>query len=210
MGGSLTCFVTDDIAPVLDRFHFIGIDMPIGLPDGPRRSADVAARRLLGNRASTVFPALPRIALDASDHAEASARCRERHGVGVSRQAFALRGHIAALDAALRPADEERVVEIHPELSFMALAGSRSRSDDHPVPLTTKHSEDGRLARFDLATGEFGPLPTPPHGAALTDLLDAAAVLWSTERFAKGEHTTLPHHHPLERDARGRPMRIVF
>jgi hypothetical protein len=43
----------------------VAVDIPIGLPDAGPRVCDVAARRLLGPRRSSVFPAPVRAALDA-------------------------------------------------------------------------------------------------------------------------------------------------
>ncbi len=39
----------------LDRFACVGIDMPIGLVDGPPRECDRAARRYLAGRAAQCF-----------------------------------------------------------------------------------------------------------------------------------------------------------
>jgi predicted RNase H-like nuclease len=44
-----------------------------------------------------------------------------------------------------------------------------------------------------------------PPGARLDDVLDALAVAWSARRWARGAAEVLGN----ERDARGRPMRIV-
>src|ERR1700683_520300 len=55
---------------------FPGIDIPIGLLNGPR-TCDKAARKLLGPRRSSVFPAPCRASLWANNHAEASAVNRQ-------------------------------------------------------------------------------------------------------------------------------------
>ena len=47
------------------------IDIPIGLPDSGAREADCAARRLIGPRASSVFPCPIRPTLDATSWEEA-------------------------------------------------------------------------------------------------------------------------------------------
>src|SRR5262249_10923158 len=88
-----------DAVTVIDRLEplvadaaisAIGVDMPIGLPDVWGRSADVAARRFLGRRASTVFPTPPRPLISSTTYEEANARRRETYGRGLSRQTFNL------------------------------------------------------------------------------------------------------------------------
>ena len=51
----------------------------------------------------------------------------------------------------------------------------------------------------------FGPV-APLRGARFDDVLDAYAVLWTTERFARGEHVSFGDG---ARDERGILMRIV-
>src|SRR3990170_2506760 len=72
----------------------VAVDMPIGLADDRPRAPDLAARKLIGPRASSVFSTPVRDALEASTHAEATLVSRERTGRGVSAQAFALRSKI--------------------------------------------------------------------------------------------------------------------
>ena len=64
---------------IISDANSVLIDIPIGLLDkGPdERSCDKAARKLLGKRASSVFPAPARQALDASDYQAALAVNRE-------------------------------------------------------------------------------------------------------------------------------------
>src|SRR5262249_29673692 len=155
-------------------------DMPIGLPDVWGRSADVAARRFLGRRASTVFPTPPRPLISSTTYEEANARCRESYGRGLSRQTFNLFPKIRELDALMRPDQVERVLEIHPECAFAAMAGEA---------LPPKRSAAGRVIREQLLLDRFGDIVrSRPRGAGADDVLDAFAVLWSTERFARREH----------------------
>ena len=52
-----------------------------------------------------------------------------------------------------------------------------------------------------------------PRGARVDDVLDAFAVLWSAERFARGEHVVLGRDAQqglVMHDERGLPMRIVM
>ena len=187
-----------------------GIDMPIGLSESGPRDCDGLARRRLGRRGSSVFPAPLRPALAARTHAEASARSREAGGKGVSAQAWHLFARVRELDELLseRASWRERLVEVHPELSFLALNG------DRPL-LSSKHRIDGIYRRRALIAEDFGMAAIESAVAQLAgtrakedDMLDAFAVLWSALRVRNGAAESLPADPP--RDARGLPMRIVF
>ena len=115
-------------------------------------------------------------------------------------QSWHILGKIADLDHALTPADEDRVVEVHPECSFAEMNGG--------TPLVSKHSAEGRAVRTALLETVFGALPPTPRGAARDDVLDAYAVLWTAERFAAGLHRDLGAE-VGQRDERGLLMRIV-
>src|SRR3974390_1401368 len=62
----------------------VAIDMPIGLPDRGQRQADVLARAAIGPLWPSVFMTPVRAALQAPDHATASAINRTLAGQGVS------------------------------------------------------------------------------------------------------------------------------
>jgi predicted RNase H-like nuclease len=193
--------VVTDLAPILSTFAVVGIDMPIGLPASGRRLADVEARRMIGARRSSVFPAPPRdvlaLADDADGYRAVNESSKRRHGTGISKQTFNLLTRIKALDELVRPELEDRLAEVHPECSFRMLAGRE---------LASKHTATGRAERRVAATEAFGPLAPLPRGATEIDLLDAYAVLWSAERFAAGCHVCLGDG---ARDERGLVMRIV-
>jgi predicted RNase H-like nuclease len=161
----------------------LGIDMPIGLPEDGARACDVEARRFISPRGSCVFPAPPRVCLGARGHAVATLAAVRRTGTGISRQAFHLLPKIAEVDALVRAAAPGTIVEVHPECSFTMLHGG--------VPLPPKRTAAGALGRRALLEPIFGPLPArPPRGAALDDVLDAYAVLWTVERVAAGTART--------------------
>lgn len=192
--------VESSIATVLASFDIVGIDMPIGLPiDGPRQS-DLDARRYLRPRGSTVFATPPRSCLAAIDYASACALARDATGKAISLQAWNIMPKMREVDAQISSGDEHRVAEIHPECSFTAM------NDDEP--LVSKHSDLGRDQRTRLVRRHFALTPELPWGARTDDMLDAYAVLWSTERFARGEHRTMTRS-VAQRDSRGLLMRIV-
>lgn len=169
-----------DVLAVVDGI--VAVDMPIGLPAlGERRACDVAARKALGPRRSSVFPAPSREALAASSFAEVT---------GLSIQAWNLVPKVREVDDAWEP----RVREVSPELAFAVVAGEPMA---HP-----KRTAAGRAERLE-ALG----LDAPPRvrGAAADDVLDALACLVSAHRLADGTALALGDGSV---DARGRPMTV--
>jgi predicted RNase H-like nuclease len=165
----------------------VGIDMPIGLPDAGRRQADILARQAIGPLRSSVFMTPVRTALDAADHATASARNRHLAGEGISIQAFGLRPKLRQVDRWVRQAPC-RVVEVHPEVSFAQLAG---------FPLTTrKHTWAGAYLRQRLLTTAgvaLDDLGETGRQAGVDDILDAAVCAWTARRVALGQARSLPN-----------------
>jgi predicted RNase H-like nuclease len=169
-----------------------GIDMPLGLLAAGWRDVDLLARRALGRRGATVFAIPPRPVWACETYAEAGRACRDLTGHGFSIQAWGLRRKIIEADEYRRRAaspDPARspgavtLYEVHPELSFAALAGA---------PLgDSKHTRPGLAVRRALLAGEGIELPPRVAGAAEDDLLDAAAVAWSAHRIAAGLATVL-------------------
>jgi predicted RNase H-like nuclease len=178
------------VAAALDRLplaRVTAIDMPLGLLGTGWRDADRLARRALGRRGVTVFAIPPRAVWECQSYAEANHRCRALTGKGLSAQAWGLRRKIAEADqfrrrAAARP-EGVQLYEVHPELSFAALAGA-------PLP-DSKHTPAGLAVRRDLLARAGITLPVKAAGAAENDLLDAAAVAWSARRIAAGTAITL-------------------
>lgn len=156
-----------------------GVDIPIGA--GPRE-ADRLARKFVGPRRASVFPAPTEEALRASAFAETS---------GVSRQLFALFPKIREV---AEHAADSRVVEVHPEVSFCALKGAHL---EHP-----KTTWNGFMERRRLLAGAEIELPDELETAApLVDVLDAAAAAWSARRHAHEHAESLPKG--ARRGARG-------
>ncbi len=180
----------------------VGVDAPIGMPVRTWRPADLQAKRRLGRAQARVFLTAPREVLTEPTYAAARARCRTAmDGKGLSAQAYGIRGPVLAVDAALSASAwaREHVVEVHPELSFMAMT-ARGPGD----ALASKRTAAGveqRLAA--LATWLPGVRDLDlPRG---DDHLDALAAAWSAHRWADGTAEVLGG----EPDALGRPMRIV-
>lgn len=165
----------------------VAVDMPIGLPDIGRRQADGLARKAVGVLRSSVFMTPCRAALEASDHASASSLNRELADEGISIQAFSLQRKLLEVDGWARHT-RQRLVEVHPEVSFAALAGN---------PLTIgKKTWAGAQIRRRLLAGDGveldADLGEATRRVAVDDILDAAAAAWTARRVLRGKATSLP------------------
>ncbi len=172
----------------------IGVDIPIGLPSTPGRPADQAARKALSPFASRVFATFPRQVISAPTYAEAVACCGD--GPRISRQSYGLRAKILEVDA---HRSDPRIVEVHPELSFAAMAGA---------PLTSKKTWNGAMRRRALLATHGIEFPDDLAAAGrvpIDDVLDAAAVAWTAGRIAAGVALCLPPDPPTQD---GRPVAI--
>jgi predicted RNase H-like nuclease len=179
----------------------VAVDIPIGLANA--RTADAAARHVVGARSSSVFPTSPRAVVEASTYEEANRQSRALIGKGISKQTFALAKKILEVEDC-RDDPGATLYEVHPEVSFWALAGG--------VPLQAgKRSWTGQAERRALLEAAGIVLPTalgPAGSAAADDLLDAAVAAWSAQRIASGYGRSLPD--PPERDADGRSIAIWY
>jgi predicted RNase H-like nuclease len=132
-------------------------------------------------------------------HAEAAALSRQLIGKGITQQSYALRYKIFEVDALL----EERVIEVHPEVSFHALAKGQ-------LPYRKK-SWNGFWRRWQLLTSVGIDVP-PDLGLAgvapLDDIADAAVGAWSANRYASGQASRLPENPPT--GSRSRAIAIWY
>jgi predicted RNase H-like nuclease len=205
-GGTIRAVAGRSLSELLDgptELAAVGVDIPVGLVDEGFRAADLAARAYLGSRRSTVFITPPRSALEATTYAEANQRCRAVTGKGMSRQAWALRPGILEADR-LRAALAVPFREVHPEVSFTAMAGAPLQA---PKRTWAGHCERRRLL---AASGIALPDDLGPAGrfAGTADVLDAAAAAWTARRVADGAARPLPD--PPPRAADGHPIAIWF
>jgi predicted RNase H-like nuclease len=163
----------------------VGVDIPIGIPESGPRAADIAARRFVGARGSSVFPTPVRQVLEAPTYAEARAIAVELSGKSVSAQSYALRHRILEVDEHAHR--DERLIEVHPEVSFSELAHR---------PLLPKKRTDGQAERRGALLEEAGiEIPESVPRIAEPDLLDATVAAWTAWRFARGEALPLPEGH---------------
>jgi predicted RNase H-like nuclease len=164
--------------------RWIGVDIPVGLPNGEERAADAAARKFVGPRRSSVFRTFPRSVLEAPSYKKAAVEAKRLGWSGLPKQTYALAPRILEVDE-LR---DERVVEVHPEVTFCELAGG-------PLP-TTKHTRAGIALRRRLLAAAGLKLPKTVPPTLRADALDAAASAWSADRYGRRKAKPLPDDHP--------------
>lgn len=194
----------------LARAAVIAVDVPIGLTERGARACDLEARRRLGRpRASSVFPAPVRAVLAATTREQASRIQQRADGRRIGVQVWNIVPKIREWDGALRAnrALAHRVFEVHPEVSFWALAGLRPMRHG-------KKTAIGRQERRRLLGRAFGDavlemlLRHDRDRVAADDVLDALAALWTARRIARGEARSLPAAPP--EDTTGLPMAIWY
>ncbi|HVE97174.1 MAG TPA: DUF429 domain-containing protein [Pseudonocardiaceae bacterium] len=165
-----------------------------GLPELGPRACDLEARRRLGRAASSVFLTPVRTVLHSATHGEAGEALRAQGEAGMTIFTWRILPKIRRWDEVPLP---PWVVEVHPEVSFRAMAPE--------VDFARKRSAPGAWQRIDALSSTVdvpAALAGAPTGVGLDDALAAA---WSAQRFAAGTAETLGG----EPVGRGRPMRIA-
>jgi predicted RNase H-like nuclease/tetratricopeptide (TPR) repeat protein len=179
----------------------VGVDIPIGAAANRFREVDVAARSFVGPRWQSVFETPPGPVIKEPSYEAALAHCRKLTGRGLSKQSYALREKVLEVAAVVAP--EDRVIDVHPEVSFRALQGN-------PL-LAPKSTWAGHVLRRALLERVGIVLPADLGEAGLEgatdDVLDAAVAAWSAHRHGKTESQ---HLEPAARDASGRLVTIWF
>jgi predicted RNase H-like nuclease len=194
------------------RASLILIDIPIGLKTEGRaeRRCDPEARRLLGPRRSSVFPAPCRSAAYANSYLEACDINECLTGRRLSRETWNIIPKIREVDRLLlsTPSAKSRIRESHPELCFWALAG-------HPMEYPKKRPE-GQLEREKVLTSIY---PQTAEAMAHTlstfkrkdvardDILDALSIA-VTAMMGRQRLVSIPQTPEL--DDRGLCMEMVY
>lgn len=199
-----------DVFSISPEPSVLAIDVPIGLPDSGSRPCDIAARSVLGPRASSVFPAPIRPLLVANSWEEACQIGARIEGRRISKQTWGIIPKIRQVDRLLQAAPDlsTKLREIHPEVCFWAWNGK--------IPMGAhKRTADGRQERLRLIETHFGPTAYAEircvfrkREAEDDDILDAFAALWTAERIAAAEASTLPPS--PTRDSHGLGMEMVY
>ncbi len=170
----------------------IAIDIPIGLNRCKPRACDIQSRRLIKPRNSSVFPAPDLRVVNLNDYQEASELSCDLCGKGISKQAHAIFWRIDDANSIITPDQQDRVVEVHPELCFWAL--------NHKSPLMfAKRSPEGFAMRRLLLSEALGidiPNASELHRifrpAEADDVLDAMVAAWTAHRLALGIAERVP------------------
>jgi predicted RNase H-like nuclease len=205
-GDAQTIFFHADIAAALSgQFDRAGIDIPIGMTEDGERACDLLARAKLRPHASRVFTGARRwLWQDYADPDQANREALRRGQARVSRQLWHLGRKIMEVDAFLRAHPPIDACEVHPELVFLRLNGSK--------PLPPKKSEEGDALRRRLlkrqgfrAIDRWLDQQRIGTGAKRDDVLDACAVAIA----ARDPAGSLPEAE-MSRDEFGLPMRIWF
>lgn len=199
-----------ELCDCAEAFDIIAIDVPIGLLDAYHvggRQCDREARRILGARRSSVFPAPVRSVLTASDYPDACAKSRTSApgGRAISKQAWGIVPKIREVDTVLRarPDLKRIVLEVHPEICFHELTAGHM-----PHRKATAEGQEARRMALSAVFADFHAIEKGGRMAALksVDLLDAAVACWTAIRLATGRARSIPSSVPL--DSLGIPMAI--
>ncbi|MCG8565044.1 MAG: DUF429 domain-containing protein [Desulfobacterales bacterium] len=189
----------------------ICIDMPMGLweKNPSERPCDLAARKLLKGRGSSIFPTPARGALGLSDYRAASELNFQLTGRRLSLQSFYIMPKIKEVDDFIsRSQGCYQLHECHPELSFLALnqfvhlthSKKTALGRDERLALLGKHLSGFRKV-FEDASRQY-----LRKELALDDILDAG-VLAHVASLGEGINR-LPG--TAVRDDRGIKMEIVY
>jgi predicted RNase H-like nuclease len=198
-----------DIAAAHSDAAAMAIDIPIGLSHTGIRACDFQARARLGlPRSTSVFPPPIPDLLACTSFAEATAVSRARIGRGISIQSFSIIDKIREANEFITVANQDRWFEMHPEVSFWALAGGRPMT--YPKRKAAGYEE--RRALLERAMEVELPERTEASGwdrrAKPDDLLDATVAAWSAWRKATGQAKSLGD--PSEVDDLGLRMEMVY
>lgn len=197
-----------DVLAMPEQPVAIGVDIPIGLPERTTtggRDADMAARRVLGARQSSVFAVPARDAVMCADYRDACRVALETSDPPrkVSKQAFNLFAKIREVDALMAPELQARVFEVHPEVAFWALNGCQPLA--LPKKVKSRPNAPGlALRRGLLENAGYTPAfladqHVPARVAGADDVLDATVNSWTAARIANGTATRFPDRPTLDR-----------
>ena len=178
-----------------ERLKILAVDIPIGLATTSRkggRCADVEARKVLGLRKSSIFPAPSRAVLKARSPAEAR-EIEKRNSdppKSLAKQVINLLDKIRQLDA-IAARYSGIIFECHPEVSFWMMNECREMS-------FPKRTLDGFNERCGILTrnGYDRSFLTTRVGSykehGRDDLPDACAAAWTAERIFRKEAVCFP------------------
>ena len=168
--------------------QIIVIDIPIGLTAKGPRLCDREARKFIGVRRSSVFPAPLRPMLAARDYRDACAIRMKIENKKCSKQLWAITSKIREVDRHMTPESQKRIYEGHPEVSFALM--------NNACLIHSKHKPEGRMQRVQLLEKYFFSLKKhlAPSSSlkAEGDIIDAFACLWTARRVVHNTAARFP------------------
>jgi predicted RNase H-like nuclease len=189
------------------------VDIPIGLPNANQtpRNCDVEARRILGPRRSSVFPAPIREILDDKTYEQANIRSKKLTGKGISKQTYGIIPKIIEVDQSLQLnlKSSKIVKEAHPEVCFLSLSNGK------PMQYNKK-TQDGFTERIEILKKYWKPsekaiaeafLWYSGYHVARDDIVDAL-VLAIVATHSKSELVSIPKKKHL--DDHKLPMQMIY
>ena len=182
-----------DLESISSQKAIAGIDIPLAIHKKGFRMADAEARTLLKSRASTIFSAPALETLQSDDYTTACEINESICGKKISKQSWFLFSKIKEARTIFCHAHKKiKLYEVHPELSFMAM-------NDMRVIELGKKTDEGFKIRHKLVKKIFPKFDFDKIKAnfkrcdvADDDILDAIAVLWSTQRIIANMASYVP------------------
>ena len=206
--------IFDHIETLFQRFKnssLILIDIPIGLPHWRSRLCDVEARKRLGKRGSSVFPAPSREAIQQLDYESACEVNQKILGKKLSLQVWHICQKIKQVDDMMNLNEQARkqIRESHPEIAFWALAGGRTMINNKKTG--AGFEERVNLLKNVITNAEQIVVEAMQtfkrKDVARDDILDAL-VLAITAASSSETIMTIPEN--PEKDMKDLPMEIVY
>lgn len=207
----------EDVDAVLEATvdaDVIAFDIPIGHEDPTgehgdgRRVCEAAAHDWLGSAAEErILPYPPPVLFEREHFHEAQAFCEGEGWPELTKPIW--HGHYRIEQVTRAAAEDDRIVEIHPEVSFTAL------NEAHGGQGPLEHYGRGWNALYERLRllHDAGLRPARSLGgvgrASPKDVIDATVAAWSADRVATGAAGVLPEDPP--RDPRtGREVAIRY
>jgi predicted RNase H-like nuclease len=189
----------------------VAIDIPIGIPSGKQiRRCDLEAKDFLrksDHNPAAVFFTPPRECLPAEDPKEFQQLHKLARNTGAGYPVWGILNKLKQTNEAMTPELQERIIEFHPELAWLHLAGRN---------LSSKHENEGITERKKVLLPRVPELEkllswkdSLGRAAALDDLLDALVGLAVAKTSLRGSPYRLPAGAP-EMDKSGLRMEIWY
>lgn len=187
------------------------IDIPIGLADNKEEAAyrpDNAARRILGRKSSSLFPAPLRSVARAKSISEAW-EVSKKLNARTSYMTMGIREAVNEIDIFLQTNENWKNIlcESHPEVCFALLTGG--------IPIMEKKTDDqGISRRLDIlekyGIDRMSVTEHPLFNKYSDDVIDAVCLALVGKFVINDESTTIPPEGEIQFDATGLKMQMVI